>query len=154
MRKVAKTNKNKLIKVQRKKTLKKNTHNNHQTIIKSLLQLQAQIKFLHWNTSTYSIHMITDKFHEKLSNHIDELVEILLAQGVKLKSIHNTYENTLDLSTNNSSYHSDAQNTLYILDKLIDTINNNSKHTTRDVSAVLDVIVTDINRFKYLLDLK
>lgn len=136
----------------------KKTHQTHksktQLIITSLLKLQAQIKFLHWNTKKYAIHMISDKFHEKLSGHIDELIEVLLAQGVKLRAISKYYENTKDLSTPATTYEAEKESTLKTLDKTIYTINNNSRGMTRDVSAVLDVVITDINRFKYLLSFK
>jgi hypothetical protein len=98
--------------------------------------------------------MISDKFHEKLSGHIDELIEVLLAQGVKLRAISKYYENTKDLSTPATTYEAEKESTLKTLDKTIYTINNNSRGMTRDVSAVLDVVITDINRFKYLLSFK
>lgn len=151
--------KQKLIQRQKTKrrTTKKTHHKNNsnsQTIITTLLKLQAQIKFLHWNTKKYAIHMISDKFHEKISGHIDELVEVFLAQDVKLYPVSKYYENTKDLSTSSTSYESEKENTLTMLEKSIDTINSHSQGLTRDVSAILDVIVTDINRFKYLLSFR
>lgn len=126
-------------------------HSDHQEIIKTLLQLQVQVKFLHWNAKMYSMHMITDKFHGKLSKNMDELVEILLAQNVKLRPIDAYYGNTKDLSTPHTTHHAEKEHVLSAIHHTIHTLNKHSKNTTRDVSAVLDVIITDINVFKYLL---
>jgi DNA-binding ferritin-like protein len=163
MVKITKTNRNLKQRRRRKSvTQKKRDHNPSDThsrsktyldIIRDLLQLQAQIKFLHWNTKVYSIHMVSDKFHEKLSGHIDELVEVLLAHGVKLQPVVKHYENTKDLSTHQTSHKNEKENTLHALNKVVHNINHNSKNAPRDISAILDVVVVDINRFKYLLSI-
>lgn len=164
MVKYTKTNRNlKLIKKRKggmtqKKRQHKTPHKllqptKHLEIIKDLIQLQAQIKFLHWNTKVYSIHMVSDKFHEKISGHIDELVEVLLAHGVKLQPIVKHYENTKDLSTHHTSHKNEKENTLHALNKVVNNINHNSKNAPRDISAILDVVIVDINRFKYLLSI-
>lgn len=153
MAKRSKTSKN-MMKTKHTMTIKKHNRGEHsdgQELIKVLLQLQAQVKFLHWNAKAYSMHMITDKFHEKLSKNIDELVEILLAQNVKLRHIDAYYGSTKDLSTPHTTYQSDKENVLSAVHHAIVTINKHSKNATRDVSAVLDVIVSEMNVFKYLL---
>jgi len=125
------------------KTRKKSQHTsttiNH--LVKKLLKLQIQIKFKHWNTTSYKTHMVTDKFSEKISGHIDMLVEVLIGQGHKLSPVTHYYNDIDDITTRTSLHHILTD----IIKNIKDIISPNN------VKAILDDIVIDIHRFNYLM---
>lgn len=160
---------NKSIRVKRASKSRKNTHtlkhnkashsdtsilstkHKAHNIIQLLLQLQTQVKFIHWNSKQYSLHMITDKFHEKLSGHIDELVEVCIGKNIKLMPLSHYYSNITEPSHN---AHSLADSTKKVIENTVHGLNTHSSHLNhRDIQAILDVILIDINRFKYLLQM-
>lgn len=137
----------------RKATRKNKTHKKHSNgsfnanlnaLLKELLQLQQQTKFFHWNTTMYSSHKVTDDFGEKLSGHIDTLVEIGIARKLKLSPVNKYFKNAQTIT------HKKAM--LKRVDNIIRHIHALSKHhyAPNDIKAVLDTIMEDINVFKYL----
>jgi DNA-binding ferritin-like protein len=124
-------------------------------IIKVLLKLQTEVKFIHWNSKQYSLHMITDKFHEKISGHIDELVEVCIGKNIKLMPLPHYYSDINEPShTNNNSSSTLADSTKILIEHTLQVLNTNTSHIThRDIQAIIDVILVDIHRFKYLLQM-
>lgn len=141
------------IRTQRNKPTRKNkTSKKHNTsfnmklngILKELMQLQQQNKFFHWNTLSYSSHKVTDNFGDKLSEHIDAMVEIGLARKLRLSPVKKYFKNTQTITTKNAL--------LKRVTSLIYHIDILSKHkdAPNDIKAILDVVMEDLNRFKYL----
>lgn len=139
---------------QKTRKIKKNTRHrqehikNKQThvtdITHQLLQLQAQVKFFHWKTKQYKAHMVTDKFHEKLSNHIDKFIEVCIGQDKPLHSIRSYYDNMKELQT--------VQSTIQKTNNVIKLLK--SPPTTKlpqDLQAIIDELIIDMQRFNYLL---
>lgn len=131
-----------LLKINKHNKTKKNSAiYSHQLLIEKMLHLQLQIKFLHWKTPKYHIHMITDKFHTKLSKHIDSFIEISLGQNIPLHAINHYYGKIEELHL--------KEDTLKHINNLVKIIHSSTK-LPRDIQAVLDELLIDINTFKYL----
>ena len=137
-----------------KKSMKNKTMKHHKgsaksvnDLLKKLLKLQQQVKFFHWNTKEYSAHKITDAFNTKLSALIDELVEVSMGHKMKLLDINKYYGKVREFKTKKDvmDYVDSIQKQIAMMHK------KNIKH---DVKALLDVIVAELNRFKYLFVMK
>ena len=46
-------------------------------LVKMFLEMLTTIKLYHWNTHSYARHKATDELHEKLSDLVDEFVEVM-----------------------------------------------------------------------------
>lgn len=51
-----------------------------ENIQKRLLEIQVQIKMLHWHTKSYARHQAFGSFYSTMDEHIDEFIEILMGK--------------------------------------------------------------------------
>lgn len=118
------------------------------SLLKKMIQLQRQIKFFHWNTTIYSAHKITDDFHATLSGLVDQLVEVSIAHKMILTNINKYYKKVKEFKTKKDvmDYVDNISKDIAMLHK-----KNDVPH---DIKAILDTVVGELNRFKYLFVMK
>ena len=108
--------------------------------IKTFLSIQQQIRLYHWTTKTYNQHVITGKLYEKLDEHIDKFIEILLAN------------NTVDQCnvTTRTSLCTTREDLIKILKKFVIFLNE-QVDLTSDLLTIRDEIIGEVHRHLYLL---
>lgn len=128
--------------VKNQKPIDKKAH-----IVKVFLELLNMVKLYHWKTHSFSEHKATDELYERLNEHIDKFVEVLL--GKHQSRIH-MVENRIDLLDVNKK--SQFQERIFeyrtFLTEL-DIFFHKGRDT--DLLNIRDEILADINQFLYLL---
>lgn len=91
------------------KSLKNNTKRNlkkfKQEIVIKFLEMLNVVKIYHWKTNSYTVHKATDELYERLNEHIDHFVEVLLGKDesrvdlMKVKTLDITDYNDISLFT-------------------------------------------------------
>lgn len=120
-------------------------------ILIKFLQLQAQMKILHWQTTSNAEHIAFGNFYEEADEHIDEIVEQIQGKYGRitlggLDSIIVSDYNTLKLN-------------MFLMD--FDTFINVeifncglNKEKDREIDATIDELRSELNKLKYLITLK
>jgi DNA-binding ferritin-like protein len=138
----------------KKNVTRKNTHSKSSferkmnSLLRKIIQLQRQIKFFHWNTKNYAAHKITDEFHTTLSGLVDQLVEVSIAHKMKLANINKYYKKVKEFKTKD-----DVMNYVDTISKDIAMLHKKND-IPHDIKAILDTVVGELNRFKYLFVMK
>jgi DNA-binding ferritin-like protein len=141
-------------KTSKKNTTRKNTQykslfeRKMNSLLRKIIQLQRQIKFFHWNTKNYAAHKITDDFHTTLSDLVDQLVEVSISHKMKLANINKYYKKVKEFKTKDDvmKYVDNISKDIAMLHK--------KKDIPHDIKAILDTVVGELNRFKYLFVMK
>lgn len=105
------------------------------------LEVLNSIKLFHWNTSSYPAHKASDELHEKMSEHVDKFVEILL-RDKQLASFK------VSMPMNNLN----KQHFIRYLSKFDSFLV--SLKLDNDLANIRDEMCADIHQFFYLLKLK
>jgi DNA-binding ferritin-like protein len=128
--------------IKHRKPINKKAH-----IVKVFLELLNMVKLYHWKTHSFSQHKATDELYERLNEHIDKFVEVLL--GKDQSRIH-MIENRIDLLDVNKK--SQFQERIFeyrtFLTEL-DIFFHKGRDT--DLLNIRDEILADINQFLYLM---
>lgn len=141
-------------KTSKKNTTRKNIQSKNlferkmNSLLRKIIQLQRQIKFFHWNTKNYAAHKITDDFHATLSGLVDQLVEVSISHKMKLANINKYYKKVKEFKTKDDvmKYVDNISKDIAMLHK--------KKDIPQDIKAILDTVVGELNRFKYLFVMK
>ena len=117
--------------------------------MENFIELLNMVKLYHWNTHSFAQHKATDELHERLSDHVDKFVEVLLG---KREDRIRELQNKLPLINNKSEKEFKQQIYNYReyflhLDRCL-----NPKEDT-DLLNIRDEILGDINQFLYLMTL-
>ena len=127
---------------------RKQNHLNIKTyMVNTFFEMLNTIKLFHWNTKKYPEHKASDELYDKLNEHIDLFVEVLL--GKDSSRIQNSQShisrcaNTHQLKKKIHEY----QDFLLQMNQLLD----NKKDS--DLLNIRDEIMSDLNQFLYLLSL-
>lgn len=115
-------------------------------IIQNLLTVLNQLKYYHWETSSYAKHKALGDAYDSLNALIDDFVEILLGKkGKKLLpiSINIRTENELDVDS--------ALNE--ITNYLSYELNESLDESDTDLLNLRDEMLSTINKTKYLFTL-
>jgi hypothetical protein len=117
-------------------------------IIKTFMELLTMIKLYHWKTHSYAQHKSTDDLHEKLSEHIDKFVEVLMG---KTNSRIYMIEQKMRMYDFNTKQELRAAMFEYreFLSVELDRIFPSKKDS--DILSIRDDMLADINQFLYLL---
>lgn len=119
-------------------------------IVITLIQIQAQFRVLHWQTTSFSRHKAYGKIYEKLEGNIDTFVETLMGkqgrfelsdEGADIKLF-----NLKSLEIN--SFIGTIFEFLLGLNETLDSTKDS------DLLNIRDEIMGNINQLKYLLTLK
>jgi len=121
-------------------------------IVRSFLEMLNAIKLYHWKTESYSQHQATDELHEKLSELVDQFVEVLLGkeQQSSKKSRITMVEKHMKMmdSTGQRDF---IEKIHHYRTTLIDMNNVLNKKTDSDLLNIRDEMLANINQFLYLL---
>lgn len=113
------------------------------SIMSSLLRMLNILKLMHWSTMSYSLHKALDELHERLSGHVDKLVESFIGMhGLQpLGSIR------MQLAI-----HSDAKHALEFLQETEDMLRSlrESSAFPSQLQNIVDEMLADINQAVYL----
>jgi hypothetical protein len=126
----------------------KNTNNRNKShIVKVFLEVLNMVKLYHWKTHSFAQHKATDELYERLNEHIDKFVEILLGKD---ESRIKMLEKRIELVDANNV--KDFKSRIYEYRTFLIDINMyfDAKRDT-DLLNVRDEILGDINQFLYLL---
>ena len=115
--------------------------NNKSSIVYTFLEFLNNLKLYHWNTRSYSEHKATDDLHEKLGEHIDKFVEILLSNT----RLPNGKKTIVLLNTTHSNFVKKLNSFRKFLLSLI---------LQPDLMNLRDELLADIDQFVYLLSQK
>jgi hypothetical protein len=118
-------------------------------IVENFLEMLNNIKLYHWNTHSFSQHKATDELHQRLSDHVDKFVEILL--GKKESRIRNLHAKLHLVNNKNTVSFKDR---IYNYREYLIHMDNcfDAKRDT-DLLNIRDEILGDINQLLYLLTL-
>ena len=122
---------------------------NKSVIVENFIEMLNNIKLYHWNTHSFSQHKATDELHERMSDHIDKFVEVLL--GKKESRIRHL--NSKIPLINNQSTESFKDRIYQYREYLINMNKCLDSKTDTDLLNIRDEILGDINQFLYLLTL-
>ena len=116
-------------------------------LVRIFLEMLNVVKLYHWKTRSFSQHKATDELYERLNEHIDKFVEVLLGKD---QSRINMIEKNIELLDTSSTKEFqkrifEYRGFLTDLDRYFD-----QKRDT-DILNIRDEILADINQFLYLL---
>jgi DNA-binding ferritin-like protein len=124
-------------------------------IVRSFLEMLNAIKLYHWKTESYSQHQATDELHEKLSELVDQFVEVLL--GKEQSASKSSHKSRITMVEKHMKM-MDSVNQDDFIEKihhyrttLIDMNNVLNKKTDSDLLNIRDEMLANINQFLYLL---
>lgn len=142
------TKSRKTVKNARAKPLKAN-------LARSFLEMLNAIKLYHWKTESYSQHQATDELHEKLSELVDQFVEVLL--GKEQPYAKSSKKNRITMVEKHMKM-MDSTGERDFIEKihhyrttLIDMNKVLNKKTDSDLLNIRDEMLANINQFLYLL---
>jgi DNA-binding ferritin-like protein len=129
---------------------KRNLNKFKQEIVIKFLEMLNVVKIYHWKTHSYATHKATDELYERLNEHIDQFIEVLLGKDesrinlMNVKTVEITDYNDVELFKKKiQSYKK------YLID-----LNKKSTLDSKldsDLFTIRDDILVDLNQFLYLL---
>lgn len=120
------------------------------TIMSSFLGIEAQLKVLHWQTSSYAKHQAFGKTYDSISELVDSFMEIYMGKNGKIAL--DGPDDTIQLSNIGELDTNDFINT--VLDYLISFNNKLDDQRDSDLLNLRDEMMAEFNKLKYLLTLK
>jgi len=117
-------------------------------IVNHFLDMLTAVKLHHWNTGSYAQHKATDELYERLNEHIDKFVEVLLGKDEARISL---LEKKIHVPENNDNFNRRIHEFLHFLTEMhlyLDPV-----HDT-DLLNIRDEIAGDINQFIFLSRMK
>jgi len=125
-----------------RKPINKKSH-----LVKVFLELLNMVKLYHWKTRSFSIHKATDELYERLNEHIDQFVEVLL--GKDQSRIH-MVEHRIDLLDVDKK--SEFQERIFEYRTFLTELDIFfDKKQDTDLLNIRDEVLADINQFLYLM---
>jgi hypothetical protein len=120
-------------------------------IILKCLQMQAQVRVLHWETSSYPEHMAFGQFYDAVDPLVDKLVEVI--QGRYQKIMFGGIENIQVADYNALKLHLFLEDMKSFFSVRLEQAGLN-KETDADIYNIAQEITAEIEKLKYLLTLK
>ena len=124
-----------------------------QEITVKFMEMLMMIKLFHWKTHSYATHKATDELYEKLNEHIDHFIEVLLGKTEIRTNLLNCRKISLiDLSSQEQLKREIEKHKLFLVN-----LSKNSfilKMSNTDLLNIRDEILGDLNQFLYLLTFK
>lgn len=114
------------------------------------LEMLLMVKLFHWKTHSYATHKATDELYDKLNDHIDQFIEVLLGKtGSRIDLTKHRSIRLMDLHSANQLKRDVSMFKSYLvgLDRhpALKTMSNS------DLFNIRDEILGDLNQFLYLL---
>jgi len=117
-----------------------------ENIILSFFRLQLTVKMVHWTTTNYNIHKITDALHTNLQAIVDRFVETYQGKYGHLPNVEKEVLLKFNLVKD-----TDLKNHLRTVQR--DVINNIYSQLDREMTAILDDMLELLETNEYLLSL-
>ena len=121
-----------------------------QQIVIKFITLLNTVKLYHWKTHSYAVHKATDELYEKLNEHIDSFIEVLLGKtGDRVNLIRTNSISLKDFSSLEQLKREIMDYKSYLV-----SLDNNSalkSMSNSDLYNIRDEILGDLNQFMYLL---
>lgn len=115
-------------------------------IASKLIEIQTQLKFYHWQTTSYARHQAYGATYDALSPLIDNFVEILMGKYGRVPALPMKV------------YNRNEKDCLTFIDETVATLLNlsNTFNSTDDTDLLnlRDEMLSLFNKLKYLLTLK
>jgi hypothetical protein len=118
-------------------------------IIKKLVEIQQQLRFLHWQTKSYAKHKAYGKLYESLDGLIDTFVETCMG-----KHGRPSYSGGYTLEGQDIDELSIQEFVDESVSFLIGLTEKYDEKTDTDLLNVRDEMLGEFNKLKYLLTLK
>ena len=117
-----------------------------------LLETKNQLKVFHWQTTNFSTHKTLDKLFTLLTAHNDKWVETFMGKYGRIRL--NEKNNSLQLINLEHLNISIGEYLDYISKQILEYREQHfSNSLDSDLSNIMDEIIADINRARYLLTL-
>jgi DNA-binding ferritin-like protein len=114
------------------------------------IEMLNVVKLYHWKTKSYAQHKATDELYERLNEHIDKFVEVML--GKNGSRIEMWEKDVLSIQYTNLS---DFKGRVYEYRTFLNQLNNYfDPASDSDLLNIRDEILGDLNQFLYLLTFK
>jgi len=125
-------------------TTKSSTKSN---IVRMFMEMLNVVKLYHWKTHSYAQHKATDELYERLNEHIDKFVEVLLGKDGSRVHMAEKRVDLIDPESVNA-----FKDRIYEYRAFLVDLNRyfNTKRDS-DLLNIRDEILGDINQFLYLL---
>jgi hypothetical protein len=134
---------------QKKHSLK----NFQREITVKFLEILLMIKLFHWKTTSFATHKATDELYASLNVNIDNFIEVLLGKsGSRTDLLSNKNIALIDLNSQDELKRKIDSIKGYLVgldsNKALSTMSNS------DLFNIRDEILSDLNKFLYLLTFK
>jgi DNA-binding ferritin-like protein len=117
------------------------------------LEMLLMVKLYHWKTRQYSSHIATDEFYERLNDHMDKFMEILLGKTQVRMDLLNVKSISLIDMKDIDQFKGKLNDFKKYLVNLEENPGIKSMSNT-DLLNIRDEILGHINQLLYLLSLK
>jgi len=117
-------------------------------LVKMFLEMLTTIKLYHWNTHNYSRHKATDELHEKLSELVDQFVEVM--QGKMFTPNRIRIINSEILAYTPETKMKMVDKILFYIEQLQNLNHIFSTTKDRDLLNIRDEMLSNLNQFLYL----
>ena len=131
-----------------KKPLKKRQPLEKSELVKMFLEMLTTIKLYHWNTHSYSRHKATDELHEKLSELVDQFVEVM--QGKMFSPNRIRIINSEILAYTPETKMKMVDKILFYIEQLQNLNHIFSTTKDSDLLNIRDEMLSHLNQFLYL----
>jgi DNA-binding ferritin-like protein len=112
------------------------------------LEMLTMIKLYHWNTHSYSRHKATDELHEKLSDLVDEFVEVMQGKMFSPNRIRTINEEIRAITPTTKENMVDK--ILHYIEQLKNLNHLFSSKKDSDLLNIRDEMMAHLNQFLYL----
>ena len=140
LKKSQKRKKNSTIK--NKKPINKKSH-----LVKIFLELLNMVKLYHWKTRSFSVHKATDELYERLNEHVDKFIEVLLGKDQSRIHMVEHRIDLLDVDTKSEFQERIFEYRTFLTE--LDIFFDKGRDT--DLLNIRDEVLADINQFLYLM---
>jgi uncharacterized FlaG/YvyC family protein len=118
---------------------------NHEKLLEQMFSHQMSVKLFHFQTKSYAAHKASDKYLDTFAENLDKLFEV--AQG-SLGQFDFKNNRNIELKTLKTT-----EDILEELDSFLKVLNcAYHDYKKRDLINILDDMVAEVNKFKYLLN--
>ena len=118
-------------------------------IVKMFLEMLNMVKLYHWKTHSYAEHKATDELYERLSEKIDQFVEVLMGKDQTRVNLIESKIKLLDPNTTKL-----FKDQIFKYRGFLEDIDIYfDRHDDSDLLSIRDDILADLNQFLYLLSL-
>jgi len=127
-------------------------------IVRIFMEMLNTVKLYHWKTRSYAEHKATDELYERLNEHVDKFVEVLLGKNDKqverLGKIDTIRTFDSAPGARARARPADFKERMYEYREFLTDLDKcfDSKKDT-DLLNIRDEILGDVNQFLYLMTL-